>query len=195
MLFDHDFMFGRIGGKMPGLYGFDMSSGVPLNATCCAGPFEFDSSVCFSARFSFRNIRGDPQESASEMFFEVIPWMDESQCDAHPNWMCDLPYGAGMVMRTAVPDDFVPKPGRWARIDQEICLNDEGLSNGYIKVWYDGKLVVDEQDLSIVLSDGVTISGIMFHALFGQGFDFSQGSQVTQVSYIADVTISDSRLP
>ncbi|MGY8753408.1 MAG: hypothetical protein ACKVIO_05870, partial [Phycisphaerales bacterium] len=39
----------------------------------------------------------------------------------------------------------------------------------------------------------VAITGILFHALFGQGFDLSQGSPVDQVSYISDVTISNSR--
>ena len=192
VLFEKDFKFGKVGGKLPGLFGFNIKSKVPLNATCCAGPWEHDASVCFSARISYRTLRGLGYPKG-KMFFEVIPWMDESQCAQHPNWNCDLPYGSGMVIRTPKPETFAPILGSWTQIDQEIKLNDEGKSNGYIRIWYNGQLVIDESNISITTNGSVVITGILFHALFGQGFDLSQGSPVDQVSYISDVTISNSR--
>ena len=192
VLFEEDFKFGTIGGKLPGLFGFNQKSSTPLNATCCAGPWEYDSSTCFSARISYRTLRGlgYPKD---KMFYEVIPWMDESQCDKHPNWNCNLPYGSGMVIRTPIPESFAPILGKWTQIDQEIQLNDDGKSNGYIRIWYNSRLVVDESNISITTGGSVSITGILFHALFGQGFDLSQGSPVDQVSYISDISISNSR--
>lgn len=188
-LFDSDFDLGTVGGKLPGLFGFDVNSAIALDATVCAGPYAYDSNTCFSARLGYRNLSsvGYPETT---MFYEVIPWMDETEC--RDTWICDLPYGEGMTMRTAEPESFMAIKGLWSQIEQEIRLNDAGIANGYIRIWYQGELVVDEQNLSITTSDAVPISGIMFHSLFGQGFDLEQGSPIEQFSYIADVEISDS---
>lgn len=188
-LFDTDFDFGTVGGKLPGLYGFDTNSDVKLDATTCSGPYAYNSDTCFSARLGYRNLSsiGHPETT---MFYEVIPWMDETEC--RDSWICDLPYGEGMTMKTAVPESFTPHLGQWDQIQQEIKLNDQGESNGYIRIWYKGELVVDERNLSITTSDTVAIKGIMFHSLFGQGFDLEQGSPVEQVSYIADMEIANS---
>jgi hypothetical protein len=97
-----------------------------------------------------------------------------------------------MVMRTDDPENFQAVKGSWVNITQEIRLNDVGASNGSIQAWYDGELVVDEQNLTIVTSDAVEIVGVMFHALFGQGFDLSQGSPATQYSYFANVAFGDA---
>ena len=83
------------------------------------------------------------------MFYEVIPWMDESQCDKHPNWNCNLPYGSGMVIRTLKPESF-HYFRQWTQIDQEIQLNDP---NGYIRIWC--RLVVDESNISITTGGAV----------------------------------------
>lgn len=190
MMFPEDFDFGVLGGKLPGLFGFDPHSDATLDATTCAGPFPIDSGQCFSARFGYRTLTrlGYPE---GQMFYEPIPWMSEIECRA--TWLCDLPHGEGMVMRTDDPESFQAVKGSWVNVTQEIRLNDAGASNGSIRAWYDGELVVDEQDLTIVTSDGVEIVGFLFHALFGQGFDLSQGSPVTQYSYFANVTFGDAR--
>ncbi|MFT5203887.1 MAG: hypothetical protein ACI9C1_003290 [Candidatus Aldehydirespiratoraceae bacterium] len=188
MLFPEDFDFGVVGGKLPGLFGFDPGSEVTLDATTCAGPFPIDSDGCFSARFGYRTLTqlGYPE---GQMFYETIPWMSEIEC--RDTWLCDLPYGEGMVMLTENPESFQAVKGTWVNITQEIRLNDAGEANGSMQVWYDDELVYDEQDLTIVTSDDVEINGFLFHALFGQGFDLSQGSPVTQYSYFANVEFGD----
>ncbi len=188
-LFDKDFDFGEIGGKLPGLYGYNPDSGVKLDATVCAGPYKYDSASCFSARFSYRNLSslGYPK---TQMFYEAIPWMYEGECRS--TWLCDLPYGEGMVMKTAKPETFAPIKGKWTNIRQEIRLNDHGMANGYMRVWYENALVYDEQNLTITLGGKVPVSGILFHALFGQGIDLTQGSPVTQYSYFANFQVANS---
>ena len=122
VLFDNEFDFGIVGGKMPGLYGYNPDSSIPLDATTCAGPYEYDSATCFSARLSFRNLasQGYPE---TDIFYEVIPWMYEGEC--RDSWICDLPYGEGMTMKKTTPENFAAIKGQWANIRQEVTLNDD----------------------------------------------------------------------
>ncbi len=189
MLFDYNFEFGTVGGKIPGLYGFNYSSGEIPDATYCAGPYEYDPSICFSARYSYRNIPAVARYS-DQMYYEIIPWMDETQC--RENWICELSSGEGMVIKAAQPELTEAKKSQWTNIRQEIKLNDEGSSNGYIRVWYENNLIYNEENIIITQGGEVPINGILFHALFGQGFDLSQGSPVSQYSYFADFAIADN---
>lgn len=165
ILFDYDIDFGVIGGKLTGLFGFTPDATTTLDAISCAGPCLYDSAVCFSARFSYRNLHslGYPE---TDIFIELIPWMDESEC--RDSWLCDLPYGEGMAMKNAHPESFAAIKGEWRNIRQEIRLNDEGLANGYMRVWYQNTQVYDELNLTITRSDKVPVSGILMHGLFGQ---------------------------
>jgi hypothetical protein len=188
ILLDNNFDWGNVGGKFLGLYGLDPTQGIPTAETC-SGPFEIEDNRCFSNRISWRTLENQGFE-ASRMFYETIPWMNEDECRS--TWLCDLPYGEGMTMLNQNPESFEAVHGSWVNIKQEILLNDEGLSNGYLKVWYNNALVYDEQDLRIVTSDKVNIYGILFHTLFGQGFDLDQGSPITQYCYLSDFIIADS---
>jgi hypothetical protein len=188
ILLDNDFEWGEVGGKFPGFYGLDPNQGIPTAETC-SGPFEIETERCFSNRIEWRilpNQGFDP----SRLFYETIPWMNEDEC--RPTWLCDLPYGAGLVMLNENPENFEAVHGVWANIKQEILLNDEGMSNGYIRLWHNNVLVYDEQDLKIVDADEVKIYGILFHVLFGQGFDLDEGSPIDQYCYLSDFVIADS---
>jgi len=189
VLFNDEFDFGTVGGKIPGLYGIDFESGITLDANTCTGPLSYDSNKCFSARFSYRGLPGQGFPE-TDMFYEVIPWMDEREC--RENWLCNLPYGSGMVMRTGIPESFQAVNGQWKNIRQEIKLNDKGLANGWIKVWYENEQVINEYNITITPSGDVPISGILFHAIFGQGFDLDQGSPGNQYSYYANFKIADN---
>ena len=122
MLFDSDFEFGTVGGKIPGLFGFNKDSGATLNAKTCAGPYEYDSSVCFSARLGYRNLRarGYPR---TDMFYEVIPWMYEVECRDHG--ICNLSYGKGMVIKAEKPELTKATLGTWTNVKQTIKVNEK----------------------------------------------------------------------
>jgi hypothetical protein len=188
ILLDNDFEWGTVGGKFPGLYGLDPSQGIPTAETC-VGPVPIESNRCFSTRMEWRILPNQGYDS-TRMFYELIPWMNEDTC--HANWICDLPYGSGMVMLNSNPPSFEAVHGTWANIKHEVLLNDAGMSNGYMRVWYNDILVYDEQGLKIVTDQNVNIYGILFHTLFGQGFDLSQGSPTTQFCYLSDFEIADS---
>lgn len=58
-------------------------------------------------------------------------------------------------------------PGRWHRLEQEIVLNDDGQSNGNVRVWLDGKIALDAQNLSIRKSPDSKIETAFYHVARG----------------------------
>ncbi|MFC3293205.1 polysaccharide lyase [Modicisalibacter luteus] len=61
--------------------------------------------------------------------------------------------------------------GEWHQIKQEVKLNHIGQNNGFIKVWYDGELVIEATDLRLRTKDSVLIEGVMHTIFFGGGND------------------------
>lgn len=53
----------------------------------------------------------------------------------------------------------IPK-GRWARISQEMVLNKADASDGVLRVWVDGYLVLERRDMRLRSDPGVTFSGV-----------------------------------
>ncbi len=53
----------------------------------------------------------------------------------------------------------LPK-GRWLRVNQEMVLNAPGESDGVVRLWIDGKLVVDRTDVRLRSDKSVTFTGI-----------------------------------
>lgn len=58
-------------------------------------------------------------------------------------------------------------PGRWHRLEQLVVLNAPGRSNGVLKVWFDGELVIDERRLRFRDKGSIRIDGLMFSTFFG----------------------------
>lgn len=59
------------------------------------------------------------------------------------------------------------QPGRWYALEQEVALNTPGQRNGRIKVWVDGRLVLDEGNLVFRTVDTLKIEGVFFSTFFG----------------------------
>jgi hypothetical protein len=60
-------------------------------------------------------------------------------------------------------------PGLWHHIEQEIILNTPDQKDGEIRVWVDGKLVIDEDNLTFRTTEDLKIEGIFFSTFFGGG--------------------------
>ncbi|MBF2083709.1 polysaccharide lyase [Thermoleptolyngbya sp. C42_A2020_037] len=58
-------------------------------------------------------------------------------------------------------------PGVWHRIDQEVTLNTPGQANGRIRVWFNGRQVLDQQGLTFRTVPQLQIDGILFSTFFG----------------------------
>jgi hypothetical protein len=74
----------------------------------------------------------------------------------------------------------------WSHIEQEIVLNRLGHDDGVLRVWYEGKLVVERTDLVFRLSNNVKVAGLIFSTFFG-GHDPSWASPITQKSYFRKI--------
>lgn len=61
------------------------------------------------------------------------------------------------------------KPGVWHHLVQEVTLNQPGQENGRIRVWVDGKQVLDREGLLFRTTDQLKIEGIFFSTFFGGG--------------------------
>jgi hypothetical protein len=57
----------------------------------------------------------------------------------------------------------LPK-GRWLRVNQEIVLNGAGESDGIVRLWIDGKLVVDRTDVKLRSDKAVAFTGVAARA-------------------------------
>lgn len=61
-------------------------------------------------------------------------------------------------------------PGRWQRLEQEIVLNDPGQSNGKVRLWVDGDLVLDEAAVSLRKSEETKFDTAFYHVSHGTPF-------------------------
>lgn len=62
----------------------------------------------------------------------------------------------------------IPLPkGQWTTLIQEVKLNTVGASNGYIKMWADGKQVINQQGLVFRFTSDLKINGIYFDNFYG----------------------------
>lgn len=59
--------------------------------------------------------------------------------------------------------------GRWHILEQQVVLNTPGERDGRVRVWFDERLVVDEQGLRFRDVAQLKIDGIIFSTFFGGG--------------------------
>lgn len=58
-------------------------------------------------------------------------------------------------------------PGKWHHLEQEVKLNQPSSKNGEVKVWLDGKEVLDKGGLTFRTTENLKIEGIFFSTFFG----------------------------
>ncbi|MGF1537093.1 MAG: polysaccharide lyase [Elainellaceae cyanobacterium] len=61
------------------------------------------------------------------------------------------------------------QPGEWTTVEQEVTLNQPGESDGHIRLWVDGELVIDEPRLLFRTVDSLQLDGLFFSTFFGGG--------------------------
>jgi hypothetical protein len=107
--------------------------------------------------------------------------------------------GAGEAYAYVVnkPDDFGVSIGRgswqfptgtWTVLEQEIVLNDPSQANGVLRVWIDGRQVIEQSDIVYRTTDDITIDGLMFSTFFGGG-DNSWATPLKQQIQFSDFEI------
>ena len=57
--------------------------------------------------------------------------------------------------------------GRWHKLEQEVVLNDPGKKNGTIRLWIDGEIAIDRQDLALRTGSQAEIQTALYHVSYG----------------------------
>ena len=70
-------------------------------------------------------------------------------------------------------------PGFWTSIDQEVTVNAPGQANGRVRIWVDGRKVIERTDLVLRNEAGIGVDGLLFATFFG-GSDPSWASPKAQ---------------
>ncbi|KAK6177742.1 hypothetical protein SNE40_015785 [Patella caerulea] len=143
--FSHGFDFVK-GGKLPGLAGGDEAD--------CSGGNNHDT--CFSARLMWR-ANGDGE------VYSYFPDQAHGFCD-RKDVECSNDKGISLGRGS-----FRFKTGEWNRITEYVHLNTVGKSDGYVKLFFNGKLVYTGKDIKWRVKDSLKINSIFFSTFFGGG--------------------------
>nr|KAG5688846.1 hypothetical protein BaRGS_004523 [Batillaria attramentaria] len=85
------------------------------------------------------------------------------------------------------------KAGVWQNVAQRVELNTPGQTNGKLKVWYNGHLVLERNDINFRNKD-LQLEGIFFSTFFG-GSDPSWAPTADCYTYYKNFVISDVAHP
>jgi hypothetical protein len=63
--------------------------------------------------------------------------------------------------------DFRLETGRWLLLEQEIVLNSLGAANGELRVWQDGRMVMEKKSLVFRSQPAVELAGVLAEVVAG----------------------------
>jgi hypothetical protein len=66
--------------------------------------------------------------------------------------------------------------GQWVKLEQEVVLNAPGRSDGVLRVWVDGALVVDRIDMAYRTKADASFSAVAVDVFYGSGPDDAQAT-------------------
>ena len=87
--------------------------------------------------------------------------------------------------------DWLFSTGAWHAIEQEVVLNQPGLADGSITVWYDGTQVYRVSGLTFRSAASLEIQGLFFSTFYG-GDDPSWAPNRTTAADFADFRVASS---
>lgn len=135
------------GGKLPGLFG----GSAPM------GGEESTGENGFTTRFMWR------QDGAGEVYLYAPYSRNEGQD------VKQRPVEAGKLWGMSIGSGswkFQPD-GQFHQIRQQIQMNKPGGRNGVLRVWYDGKLVIEKTDITFRTNEDLHAEGLCFSIFFG----------------------------
>lgn len=83
---------------------------------------------------------------------------------------------------------------KWSRMEIYVKLNSGSNTNGALKVWQDGSLVINQPNIQFRSSDSVGISSLMFSTFFGGG-STDYATQVDTSTYFRNIEFSAGNTP
>ncbi|XP_071109692.1 uncharacterized protein [Haliotis cracherodii] len=141
LFFDPNFDFVK-GGKLPGLFGGWVN---------CSGGTHSDT--CFTARLMWRE-NGDGEIYAYIPSEQVSSFCHDVEC----NFVYGNSIGRG---------SWRFQKGKWQTITEHITLNTPGKTDGFAKMWYNGRQVYEINNVNFRNNANIMIDGIFFSTFFG----------------------------
>ncbi|MDZ4843656.1 MAG: hypothetical protein SH859_16135 [Hyphomicrobium aestuarii] len=129
-------------------------------SACLSYSFNLPREFSFSQGGYLPGLFGDLSKTASstQAGFGARPmWVGNGAFQMDVN--TSQPAIADGGRRIAAKEFSLPR-GRWVRIDQEIVLNTPNVQDGQLKVWVDGRLMINEKKLAWRSHSGIRISGV-----------------------------------
>lgn len=166
--------------------GFLYGSPAPTFSGCLAYDVRFDPNFDFARGGKLPGLYGGNAPSggadANMGFSTRYMWRTGGAGEVYAY----LPDKKGAYGESISPGAWNFMPGEWQRLEQEVDVNHVGRHDGVLRVWVDGRLVVNRTDMLYRVNDNVLLAGLMFSTFFG-GHDPSWASPKTQVAYFRDI--------
>ncbi len=107
-----------------------------------------------------------------------LMWGKDGAGEVYAYLPSSIKYGTGFFRKA-----FFFTPGVWHDVVQELQLNTPGLSDGFVRLWFDGRLVGEEKGLLIRSVDSLKINGLFLDFFFGGNDDSWAPKQDTYVDF------------
>jgi Polysaccharide lyase 14 len=130
--------------------------------------FEFGGGGILPGVASTETFLDDGADTAVRRLRSVVGWTGHGHLKL--SLLADA--GGGEINTVKRKSKTPLSKGAWNRIEQEVDLGDVGRSNGRLRLWIDGKLIVDRSNLALREKDTPPFSDLMMHVSFG-GFGHS----------------------
>ncbi|KAI7858179.1 hypothetical protein BDC45DRAFT_434413 [Circinella umbellata] len=166
--FDDGFKWVK-GGKLPGLYGGEPTSG-------CSGGDKADGEKCFSVRMMWRS-QGKAEAYA------YLPPEDDAVCE-NSKVICNDEYGTS-IGRGLIK--FTQK--KWSKIEIYTVMNDPDQHNGELTVWQDNRTVIDLKGLVFRTQKTLGVSSMLFSTFFG-GSSKEYATPIDTYTYFKNIQFS-----
>lgn len=102
-------------------------------------------------------------DEAGDSFTAVMAWRERGV-----GGVTNLVTSKGETRGFAVEGEgFSLPPGRWVKLEQEVVLNSPRQADGALRIWADGKLVVERTDMFYRSKPEVTIAGVAADVFYG----------------------------
>lgn len=108
---------------------------------------------------------GGDRVNADTGFSTRLMWREDGEGEVYAYVMNkDGPYGKSIGRGS-----WRFHPERWYRIDQEVVLNAPSRPDGQLRVWINGRQVLDRDDIRYRGVSEIGVDGLMFSTFFGGG--------------------------
>lgn len=126
--------------------------------------FDFVKGGKLPGLFGGQGASGGNIPDGTDGFSTRLMWRREGEGEVYAYLPTSKGYGTS-IGRGA----WTFEPGQWHHVEQEVVLNEPGQSDGQVRVWHDGNLVLEQRDLTFRTTDELKLDGVFFSTFFGGG--------------------------